>query len=67
MSFGNNSANAQLELSRQEAASARLRQLADLSRRQAEVDQEKATGGSGGVGRRLLTFIGAGDGSQTVG
>lgn len=63
---GGGAADAQLALSRQEAAAAQFRQLAELSRRQASVDQQGATGGRA-VGRRLLTFIGAGDGAKTIG
>jgi len=48
------------------AASAQRTQLAQLATQQAEVDQAKATGGRV-RGRRLLTFLGAGDGSSTLG
>lgn len=70
---GSKSSDKAAELSRQQAASAQRRQLADLARQQAEVDQAKASGGAQ-KGRRLLTFVdsqatlgGASDGSSSFG
>lgn len=48
------------------AAASQRTQLAQLANQQAEIDQAKATG-SRTRGRRLLTYLGAGDGSSTVG
>ncbi|MFD2138815.1 hypothetical protein [Ancylobacter oerskovii] len=59
-------------MSRQQAAAAQRRQLAELARSQAEVDQAKSSG-SGQRGRRLLTFLqppalgDSGTGSSTFG
>ncbi|MCJ8143821.1 hypothetical protein MKI84_12930 [Ancylobacter sp. A5.8] len=67
-----NASNRAAELSRQQAAAAQRRQLADMARQQAEVDQAKASGG-GQRGRRLLTFLapptlgGGSDGAGTFG
>jgi hypothetical protein len=53
-------------LNRQQAVAAQMRQLAALSRQQAETDQSRSSSGRTS-GRRLLTYIGANSGSATVG
>lgn len=64
---GGGAAQQQVELNQQQAKAAQLRQLASLSRQQAEVDQARSSSGSRTSGRRLLTFIGANSGASTVG
>ena len=55
------------DIKRQQEAQQR-RQLADLARQQAEIDQSKATGGGGPrkSGSALLTFL-SGNGADTFG
>ena len=48
------------------AAASQRTQLAQLANQQAEIDQAKAGCGRA-KGRRLLTYLGGGDGSGTVG
>ncbi|WP_336800492.1 hypothetical protein [Kaistia sp. MMO-174] len=54
------------KLAREQAASQQRTQLAAMANQQAEVDQAKASS-TGRKGRQLLTFLGGGDGTSTLG